>query len=239
MQQNLNTAGLNLFTTHFTILIDNLEYNTEREHLIIPEYGRHLQKMINYAKSRETKEERNKLANAIISVMGNLQPHLRDVPDFKHKLWDQLFIMADFEFDADSPYGVPSKEEIEARPEPLRYPQNHPKYRFYGNNIKTMIDVCVSWDEGELKEALKFTIANHMKKCFLNWNKDTVEDGVIFKHLFELSNGNIDLKSNDEELSDSTSLMRTKTKYSDSKSSSSKKNTSSNKKKYSNNRKRY
>ncbi|MDP5082418.1 MAG: DUF4290 domain-containing protein [Winogradskyella sp.] len=220
-------------------MIDNLEYNTEREHLIIPEYGRHLQKMINYAKSRETKEERNKLANAIISVMGNLQPHLRDVPDFKHKLWDQLFIMADFEFDADSPYGVPSKEEIEARPEPLRYPQNHPKYRFYGNNIKTMIDVCVSWDEGELKEALKFTIANHMKKCFLNWNKDTVEDTVIFKHLFELSNGNIDLKSNDEELSDSTSLMRTKTKYSDSKSSSSKKNTSSNKKKYSNNRKRY
>jgi hypothetical protein len=239
LQQNLKTAGLKLFTTHFTILIDDIEYNTEREHLIIPEYGRHLQKMINYAKSRDTKEERNKLANAIISVMGNLQPHLRDVPDFKHKLWDQLFIMADFDFDVDSPYGEPSREEIQARPEPLEYPQNHPKYRFYGNNIKSMIDVAVSWDEGELKEALKFTIANHMKKCFLNWNKDTVEDEVIFNHLFELSNGVLDLKNSDEELSDSSSLMRAKTKYSNSSSNSNKKNTNSNKKKYSNSRKRY
>ena len=219
-------------------MIDDLEYNTEREHLIIPEYGRHLQKMINHAKTRETKEERNKVANAIIAVMGNLQPHLRDVPDFKHKLWDQLFIMADFDIDVDSPYGEPSKEEIQARPEPLKYPQNFPKYRFYGNNIKTMIDVAVSWEEGELKEALKYTIANHMKKCFLNWNKDTVEDHVIFKHLFELSNGKIDLKNSDEALSDSTSLLRTKSKYSNSKSSSSKKS-SSNKKKYTSNRKRY
>jgi hypothetical protein len=239
LRKNLATTGLKLFTTHFTILIDDLEYNTEREHLIIPEYGRHLQKMINYAKSRETKEERNKLANAIISVMGNLQPHLRDVPDFKHKLWDQLFIMADFDLDVDSPYGVPSKEEIQAKPEPLKYPQNHPKYRFYGNNIKTMIDVAVSWEEGELKEALKFTIANHMKKCFLNWNKDTVEDAVIFNHLYELSNGKLDLRNSGETLGESSDLMRTKTKYSGSKSSSSKKSTGSTKKKYSSNRKRY
>jgi hypothetical protein len=230
---------LQLFTTHFTILIDDIEYNTEREHLIIPEYGRHLQKMINYAKSLETKEERNKVSKAIISVMGNLQPHLRDVPDFQHKLWDQLFIMSNFELDVDSPYDKPEKEVLQARPEPLSYPQNFPKYRFYGNNIKTMIDVAVGWDEGELKEALKYTIANHMKKCFLNWNKDTVADDVIFNHLFELSNGNLDLKNSDEKLSDSTSLLRTKTKYSNSKSSLNKKGGSSNKKKYSNNRKRY
>lgn len=230
---------MQLFTTHFTILIDDIEYNTEREHLIIPEYGRHLQKMINYAKSLETKEERNKVSKAIISVMGNLQPHLRDVPDFQHKLWDQLFIMSNFELDVDSPYDKPEKEVLQARPEPLSYPQNFPKYRFYGNNIKTMIDVAVGWDEGELKEALKYTIANHMKKCFLNWNKDTVADDVIFNHLFELSNGNLDLKNSDEKLSDSTSLLRTKTKYSNSKSSLNKKGGSSNKKKYSNNRKRY
>ena len=110
-------------------MIDDLEYNTEREHLIIPEYGRHIQKMINYAKSRETKEERNKLAKAIISVMGNLQPHLRDVPDFQHKLWDQLFIMSDFGLDADSPYEKPSRELLMERPDPLKYPQNHPEYR--------------------------------------------------------------------------------------------------------------
>lgn len=217
-------------------MIDDLEYNTEREHLIIPEYGRHLQKMINYAKTRETKEERNKVAKAIISVMGNLQPHLRDVPDFQHKLWDQLFIMSNFELDVDSPYEKPSEEELKSRPEPLKYPQNHPKYRFYGNNIKTMIDVAVGWEDGELKEALTYTIANHMKKCFLNWNKDTVEDAVIFNHLFELSHGKLDLKNSEESLSESSSLMRTKSKYG-GKSNSNKKNNS--KKKYSNNRKRY
>jgi len=195
-------------------LIDNLEYNTEREHLIIPEYGRHMQKMINYAKSLETKEERNKVAKGIIAVMGNMQPHLRDVPDFQHKLWDQMFIMSNFELDADSPYEIPTKEIYEERPDPLEYPQNFPKYRFYGNNIKTMIDVCNTWEDGDLKEALTYTIANHMKKCFLNWNKDTVEDAVIFNHLYELSGGKIDLRDTSEELTDSTSLMRSKTKFS-------------------------
>jgi len=215
-------------------LIDQLQYNTEREHLIIPEYGRHMQKMINYAKTRETKEERNKLANAIIAVMGNLQPHLRDVPDFQHKLWDQLYIMSDFGLDADFPFEKPSREVLEARPEPLKYPQNYPKYRFYGNNIKTMIDVANTWEEGEMKEALVYTIANHMKKCFLNWNKDTVEDKLIFRHLFELSDGKIDLKNSEEDLSDSASLMRSKKKHTSSSKKSYKKNTNTNR-----NRKRY
>lgn len=213
-------------------MIENLEYNTEREHLIIPEYGRHLQKMINYATSRETKEERNKVAKAIIDVMGNLQPHLRDVPDFQHKLWDQLFIMSDFNLDADSPYEMPSKEELQAKPEPLKYPQNHPKYRFYGNNIKTMIDVARTWEEGEMKEALTYTIANHMKKCFLNWNKDTVEDAVIFEHLFELSNGELNLKGSEEDLTDSTSLMRVKKKHTGKSNKKSKKSNRGSRKRY-------
>lgn len=212
-------------------MTDNLEYNTEREHLIIPEYGRHLQKMINYAKSREKKEERERLAKAIIAVMGNLQPHLRDVPDFQHKLWDQLFIMSNFELDVESPYSKPSKELLEERPEPLKYPQNHPKYRFYGNNIKTMIDVANTWEDGDLKEALIYTIANHMKKCFLNWNKDTVEDDVIYDHLYELSGGRINLKNSDEDLSDASSLMRSKNKYSSNKKGH-KKNTNRQRKRY-------
>ncbi len=198
-------------------MTDNLEYNTEREHLIIPEYGRHMQKMINYAKAIDNKDERNKVAKAIISVMGNMQPHLRDVPDFQHKLWDQLFIMSNFELDVDSPYERPTKELFNERPEPLKYPQNHPKYRFYGNNIKTMVDVANTWDDGDLKEALIYTIANHMKKCFLNWNKDTVEDDVIYDHLFELSGGKINLKNSEEDLSDASSLMRAKSKYSSGK----------------------
>ena len=229
---------LRVSNNHYTffISIDDIEYNTEREHLIIPEYGRHMQKMINYAKSRETKEERNKLAKSIIAVMGNMQPHLRDVPDFQHKLWDQLFIMSNFELDADSPFDKPSIELLSSRPDPLKYPQNHPKYRFYGNNIKTMIDVAITWEEGEMKEALVYTIANHMKKCFLSWNKDTVEDDVIFQHLYELSSGKINLKNSEEDLTDSTSLIKVSAKYNTTKSSSNKK---SSKKKYSSNRKRY
>ena len=197
-----------------TKLIENLEYNTVREELIIPEYGRHIQKMINYASSRESKEERNKLANSIISVMGNLQPHLRDVPDFQHKLWDQLFIMSDFKLDADSPFEKPSKEVLNAKPEPLSYPQSFPKYRFYGNNIKIMIDEAVKWDAGEMKEALVLTIANHMKKCFLNWNKDSVKDQVIFDHLYELSETKIDIRDSKEELLDSALLLRSKKRFS-------------------------
>ena len=198
-------------------MIENLEYNTEREELIIPEYGRHIQKMINYASSRESKEERNKLANSIISVMGNLQPHLRDVSDFQHKLWDQLFIMSDFKLDADSPFEKPSKEVLNAKPEPLSYPQNFPKYRFYGNNIKIMIDEAVKWDDGEMKEALVLTIANHMKKCFLNWNKDSVKDQVIFDHLYELSDSKIDIRDSKEELLDSALLLRPKKRFSNKK----------------------
>ena len=194
-------------------MLENLEYNTLREDLIIPEYGRHIQKMINHASSRKTKDERNKLANSIISVMGNLQPHLRDVSDFQHKLWDQLFIMSDFKLDVDSPFEKPSKEILNTKPAPLDYPQNFPKYRFYGNNIKIMIDEAVKWDNGEMKDALVYTIANHMKKCFLNWNKDSVKDQVIFDHLYELSDSKIDIRNSKEELLDSSVLLRSKKKY--------------------------
>jgi hypothetical protein len=215
-----------------TALTDQLEYNTEREHLIIPEYGRHLQKMINYAVAQESKEERNRLSKAIISVMGNMQPHLRDVPDFQHKLWDQLFIMSDFKLDADSPFEKPTQEMLNLRPDPLKYPQNFPKYRFYGNNIKTMIDVANTWEAGEMREALEYTIANHMKKSFLNWNKDTVEDVVIYGHLFELSGGKIDLRKSTESLSEISSLLKVQRKFSTQKKSSKKNNYQKNRKRY-------
>jgi len=190
--------------------VENLEYNTERQKLHIPEYGRHFQKMVDHAVAIEDREERNKEAKAIISVMGNLQPHLRDVPDFQHKLWDQLFIMSDFRLDVDSPFPITSKEVLQQRPEPLGYPQNHPKYRFYGNNIKRMIDVAVKWEKGDMRSGLEFAIANHMKKCYLNWNKDTVEDSVIFGHLKELSDGEIDLASDGENLTDSGQFLKNK-----------------------------
>lgn len=216
--------------------VAQIEYNTERPKLIIPEYGRHIQKMVDHAIATEDKDERNKIAKGIIAVMGNLNPHLRDVPDFQPMLWDQLFIISDFKLDVDSPYPIPSREELMERPEPLGYPQNFPKYRFYGNNIKRMIDVAVSWEEGDKKDGLIITIANHMKKCFLNWNKDTVEDEVIFAHLLELSDGKINLKNSDEDLSDASDLLKNKKRFNTSNSSAKKNYKPSNNNR---NRKRY
>ncbi len=190
-------------------VVFNLEYNSERQHLIIPEYGRHLQKLIDQATAIENREERNKVAKYIIQVMGGLNPHLRDVPDFQHKLWDQLFIMSDFRIDVDSPYPIPSREVLQLKPDVLKYPQNFPKYRFYGNNIKYMIDVANKWEDGDMKNALVKVIANHMKKSYLSWNKDTVKDDVIFEHLLELSDGKINLTQSSEELLNTTDLMRT------------------------------
>lgn len=190
----------------------DLEYNSEREDLIIPEYGRHVQKLVNHCLSIEDDAERNKMAKAIIDVMGNLQPHLRDVPDFKHKLWDQLFIISDFKLVADSPYPQPSKEELREKPEPLPYPKTASKYRFYGNNIQTMIDVALSWEKGDMREGLTYVIANHMKKCYLNWNKDTVDDVVIFNHLFDLTDGEIDLRQTGDTLVESHLLLRKRAK---------------------------
>lgn len=190
-------------------VVFNLEYNSERKPLIIPEYGRYLHKLIDQAVAVENREERNKMAKYIISVMGTMNPHLRDVLDFQHKLWDQLYIMSNFKIDVDSPYPIPQREVLELKPSPLHYPQNYPKYRFYGNNIQYMINVANNWDDGELKNALVKVIANHMKKSFLSWNKDTVTDAVIFEHLFEMSGGKLNLLQSEEELLNSQELIRT------------------------------
>ena len=195
-------------------VVFHLEYNAERPHLIIPEYGRHLQKLIDHATGIEDKEKRNKVAKYIIQVMGSLNPHLRDVPDFQHKLWDQIFIMSDFKLDVESPYPIPTRDVIHLKPERLAYPQKNPKYRYYGNNIKYMIDVANSWEEGEMKNALVKVIANHMKKSYLSWNKDTVTDVVIFEHLYELSESKLDMLQSSEELVTTTDLMRTNKKMS-------------------------
>ena len=193
--------------------MSTLEYNTERTKLIIPEYGRHIHQMIDQAVAIKNKEERNKMAKAIIGVMGNLNPHLRDVPDIQHKLWAQLFIMSNFELDVDSPFEKPSKElYVNSKPNKLEYPQSYPKYRFYGNNIKKMIDIALGWEDGELKDKLIANIANHMKKCFLNWNKDSVDDKVIFDHLADLSNGALKVPESKLPLTDSSEFLKNKIK---------------------------
>jgi len=190
-----------------------LEYNTDRNQLIIPEYGRHIHKMIAQINEIENRDERNKMAKAIIGVMGNLNPHLRDVPDFQHKLWDQLFIMSNFKLDVDSPFDKPEEEVLKARPERIPYPRSNQKYRFYGNNINEMISVAKEWENGEMKDGLVYTIANHMKKCFLNWNKDTVEDSLIFEHLNELSNGTLKVNEALLPLTESSEFLKARSKH--------------------------
>ena len=185
-----------------------MEYNTDRSRLIIPEYGRNVQKMINYCMSIEDRDARNDSAKSIIEVMGNLNPHLRDVPDFKHKLWDQLFIMSDFKLDVDSPYPIPSEETFSERPEMIPYPEKSRKYRFYGINLKLMILEAVEREDNSEREALILVLANHMKKSYLNWNRDVVDDKTIFNHLFELSNEKIDLRDKGINLSLSSDLLR-------------------------------
>lgn len=176
-----------------------MEYNTERKQLIIPEYGRHIQQMVDYCKQIEDKEKRNEFAGIIIEVMGELNPHLRDVEDFQHKLWDQLFIMAEFDLDVDSPYPILTRTEVNSKPDRVAYPQTEYKYKYYGKNIRKMIEVALSW-EGDKREGLIMVIANHMKKCYLIWNKDTVADSTIFDHLYELSDNKIDLRNSEETL---------------------------------------
>ncbi len=162
--------------------------------MIIPEYGRNVQKMVNFACTVEDTEERNKVAKAIIAIMGQLNPHLRDVEDFTHKLWAHLFIMSDFKLDVESPYPIPTAETFNQKPDRVAYPQSRIKYGHYGKTIPKMIEKCVEYDEGDEKEALKIIIANMMKKAYLMWNRDTVNDELIANQLKELSGGKLELQ---------------------------------------------
>lgn len=181
----------------FVNIHQEMEYNTTRKPLIIPEYGRHIQQMVDHCLTIEDNDKRNEFAEIIIEVLGELNPHLRDIPDFQHKLWDQLFIMSGFKLDVKSPFPIPTQDEVYSKPNRVPYPKGEYKYKYYGKNIRSMIKVALEW-EGDKQEGLIMVIANHMKKCYLLWNKDTVEDATIFEHLFELSDGKIDLRNSEE-----------------------------------------
>jgi hypothetical protein len=213
-------------------MIFDLEYNSDRPTMMIPEYGRHVKKLVDHCIQIKDVEERNKMAKAIIDVMGNLQPHLRDVPDFKHKLWDQLFIISEFKLDAESPYPKPSKEELQEKPDKLAYPKIASKYRYYGGNMQTMIDVAISWEDDEKKKMLVQTIANHMKKCYLIWNKDTVSDTTIKKHLEELSDNKLTFDIEKNPLIASQTLMKGQKKNRSQHKKNTKNNKNTKKKRY-------
>lgn len=169
-----------------------MEYNTTRNHLIMKEYGRNIQKMIEYVLNLEDPEHRQQNAMSLIELMGTLNPHLRNVEDFRHKLWDHLFLISDFRLDVESPYPIPTRETLKARPERLPYPKKYPRNRHFGKNLEMVIDKAIKEDNQEKKDGFTQCIGNYMKLAYSNWHKESVHDDAIKAELTGITNGQLE-----------------------------------------------
>lgn len=172
-----------------------MEYNTTRNHLIIREYGRHIQKMVEYLITIEDREQRQKNAYALIELMGFLNPHLKNVEDFRHKLWDHLFVISDFRLDVDSPYPIPTKETLKAKPQRLKYPKRYPKYNHLGKNIEVVIDKALHEENPDKKQGFANAIAYYMKLTYSNWHKELVHDDNIQTELSSITKGQLEFNN--------------------------------------------
>ncbi len=188
--------------------LPGLDYNTDRPQLPIPEYGRHVQRMVDQCMEMEEREKRTQAARAIIQVIARLNPQLRNSDNFERTLWDHLWIMSDMKLDVDAPFPMPTAEELESKPQRVAYPQTNIRFGHYGKLVERMIEQCAELEAGEKRDAYAELIANHMKKQFLAWNRDTVPDTVIMKDLAELSKGKVKLKE-DVQLAHTADLLRT------------------------------
>ena len=172
---------------------DYMEYNTSTSRLILPEYGRNIQKLVQKAVEIENREERNIFAQNIIDLMGQMYPHLRDINDYKHKLWIHLALMSEFKLDIDYPYEIPLTEEIFKKPEKLEYTQSDIKLKHYGKVILKMANQIAEMPDGEEKNSYLLAVASHMKKQFLLWNREVVDDDQILSDLLELTDNRINI----------------------------------------------
>lgn len=177
-----------------------ITYNSARPDLVLPEYGRSIHNMVNYCVGVEDREERNRCAKAIITIMGNLFPYLRDVEDYKHKLWDHLHLMSNFELDVDSPYPKPERDTFEEKPKRVSYPSGKIKYGHYGKTIEQIIDIVVAEEDEEKQQELAVSVANLMKKTYVVWNQNSVKDEVIANDLKKLSDGKLIVENPEEKL---------------------------------------
>ncbi|TDS17235.1 DUF4290 domain-containing protein [Sphingobacterium paludis] len=171
----------------------DFDYNSTRPKLILAEYGRNVQNMVDYICTLPTQEERNRYAQVVIDMMGVLNPHLRDVSDFKHKLWDHLHIISDFKIEVESPYPVPERDAIHKKPELLNYPQHAIRFKHYGYTVERMIEKALAMPTPEYRDRMAISVANFMKMAYTTWNKDSVQDEHIIQDLFELSKGQLRL----------------------------------------------
>lgn len=176
----------------------DFDYNSTRPKLILAEYGRNVQNMVDYICTLPTKEERNRYAQVVIDMMGVLNPHLRDVSDFKHKLWDHLHIISDFKIDVDSSYPTPDKASIHKKPDQLAYPQHRIRFKHYGHTIERMIEKALAMPNPDHRQRMALSIANFMKMAYVTWNKDTVQDEHIIQDLSDLSEGVLVLPADTE-----------------------------------------
>ena len=174
-----------------------MEYNTQRDHLIIPEYGRNLQKIVRLAINTEDREKRTRIAHHIVGIMAQLHSQSKDSEELNHKLWDHLHIISNFKLDVDAPYPPPDEEVLTKNPNRLSYPKRDMRYIYYGKNIEAIIDKVSSQDHGEEKQKVAKFIANQLKAAYLMWNRDSVDDGLIKKHLQDLSHGELTLTDNE------------------------------------------
>lgn len=168
-----------------------MDYNTQRSKLTMPEYGRHVQKMIEYVASIPDKEKRNEQIRAVVGVMGELNPQLRDLSDFKHKLWDHVQIIADFNIDIDSPYPTPTKETFSTQPNSIPLDKTPLKAAHYGRNIQNMVNMIAEKPDDEKRRDMVEVLAYYMRQQYLIWNKDSVSDETIFKDIYKLSGGRL------------------------------------------------
>lgn len=185
-------------------------YTSLEDKLIMPEYGRNIQHMVEYALTIEDRDERAKCVKSIVQIMGNMFPYLRDVNDFKHKLWDHVAIMSGFKLDIDYPYEILSEQNLYTQPEVVPYQNSNMRYLHYGRTLEKMIEIISSYQEGEEKTELIRLIANQMKKCFLTWNKEVVDDKKIYDDLRELSKGAINVSEDSLKLVESKDILQGK-----------------------------
>jgi len=169
-----------------------MEYNTSRSHMVMREYGRHIQKMIDHIVLIEDPERRQANVSAVIELMGFLNPHLKNVEDFRHKLWDHLFLMSDFKLDVKSPYPIPTREKLSARPKPLPYPKRYPKYSHLGKNLEMVINKALREDNPEKRSGFSNAIAYYMKLAYSNWHKEMVHDDAIRSELNGITDGQLE-----------------------------------------------
>ena len=167
----------------------SLEYNSTRDNLQFAEYGRSVQKLIQYAKTLEKREERQRVVEEIVELINQLNPQTKNVLEYKQKLWRHVFKMADYELDVDHPYGIhPTEEDNRFRPDRVPYPQREFNWRHYGYNIRVMIDKALKMEDGPIKQGFVETILSYMKLSYRTWNKEHfVSDDIIISDLSVMS----------------------------------------------------